>query len=311
MSGSLQPWAAVLFVGAVLSVGVYAVGVIDGLIAGAVSARRGAKTSTPFVAPVRDASLLLVQRRTDTERPDAQAWALAPALLAGLAAVGIAVVPFDADLAAADIGSGFVLFAAAVAFVMVAVYLHGWSANSAFSIVGGYRFIASALSYQIPFLLALLATALPAESLSVGEIVRAQEGLWNVVRQPLGLPLYLVVAAGVTFWGPLNFPDAPELGGGTTLEASGSARLLWSVARAALLVAIAVMGAAAFMGGWLGPVLPGPVWMSVKTLLLLAVLVLVRHLIVRVRLERFVIIAWTVLIPLSLADVFLTGVLIL
>jgi NADH-quinone oxidoreductase subunit H len=204
-----------------------------------------------------------------------------------------------------------VLFAAAVAFVMVAVYLHGWSANSAFSIVGGYRFIASALSYQIPFLLALLATALPAESLSVGEIVRAQEGLWNVVRQPLGLPLYLVVAAGVTFWGPLNFPDAPELGGGTTLEASGSARLLWSVARAALLVAIAVMGAAAFMGGWLGPVLPGPVWMSVKTLLLLAVLVLVRHLIVRVRLERFVIIAWTVLIPLSLADVFLTGVLIL
>jgi NADH-quinone oxidoreductase subunit H len=310
VSPFLEPWEAVAFVGAVLVVGVYAAEVLDRFVGLVVS---GARIWWPTVlaSPLHDASLLLIQRRTDTERPDAQAWALAPALLAGLAAVGIAVVPFDADLAAADIGSGFVLFAAAVAFVMVAVYLHGWSANSTFSLVGGYRFIAAALSFQIPFLLALLATALPAESLSVGEIVRAQEGLWNVVRQPLGLPLYLVVAAGVTFWGPLNFPDAADLGGGTTLEVSGPARLLWLVARAAMLVAVAVMGAAAFLGGWLGPILPGPLWMALKTLLLLFVLILARHLIVRVRLEHFVVVAWTVLIPLALIDVFVSGVLLL
>jgi NADH-quinone oxidoreductase subunit H len=310
VSPFLEPWEAVAFVGAVLVVGVYAAEVLDRFVGLVVS---GARFGWPtvLVSPLHDASLLLIQRRTDTERPDAQAWALAPALLAGLAAVGIAVVPFDADLAAADIGSGFVLFAAAVAVVMVAVYLHGWSANSTFSLVGGYRFIAAALSFQIPFLLALLATALPAESLSVGEIVRAQEDLWNVVRQPLGLPLYLVVAAGVTFWGPLNFPDAADLGGGTTLEVSGPARLLWPVARAAMLVAVAVMGAAAFLGGWLGPILPGPLWMALKTLFLLFVLILARHLIVRVRLEHFVVVAWTVLIPLALIDVFVSGVLLL
>lgn len=310
MSPFLEPWEAVAFVGAVLVVGVYAAEVLDRFVGLVVS---GARFGWPtvLVSPLHDASLLLIQRRTDTERPDAQAWALAPALLAGLAAVGIAVVPFDADLAAADIGSGFVLFAAAVAVVMVAVYLHGWSANSTFSLVGGYRFIAAALSFQIPFLLALLATALPAESLSVGEIVRAQGDLWNVVRQPLGLPLYLVVAAGVTFWGPLNFPDAADLGGGTTLEVSGPARLLWLVARAAMLVAVAVMGAAAFLGGWLGPILPGPLWMALKTLFLLFVLILARHLIVRVRLEHFVVVAWTVLIPLALIDVFVSGVLLL
>jgi NADH-quinone oxidoreductase subunit H len=310
VSPFLEPWEAVAFVGAVLVVGVYAAEVLDRFVGLVVS---GARFGWPtvLVSPLHDASLLLIQRRTDTERPDAQAWALAPALLAGLAAVGIAVVPFDADLAAADIGSGFVLFAAAVAVVMVAVYLHGWSANSTFSLVGGYRFIAAALSFQIPFLLALLATALPAESLSVGEIVRAQGDLWNVVRQPLGLPLYLVVAAGVTFWGPLNFPDAADLGGGTTLEVSGPARLLWLVARAAMLVAVAVMGAAAFLGGWLGPILPGPLWMALKTLFLLFVLILARHLIVRVRLEHFVVVAWTVLIPLALIDVFVSGVLLL
>jgi NADH-quinone oxidoreductase subunit H len=310
MSPFLEPWEAVAFVGTVLFVGVYAAEVLDRLVGLVVSGTRP-RWPTVLASPWHDAALLLIQRRTDTERPDAQAWALAPALLAGLAAVGIAVVPFDADLAAADIGSGFVLFAAAVAFVMVAVYLHGWSANSTFSLVGGYRFIAAALSFQIPFLLALLATALPAESLAVGEIVRAQEGLWNVVRQPLGLPLYLVVAAGVTFWGPLNFPDAADLGGGTTLEVSGPARLLWLVARTSMLVAVAVMGAAAFLGGWLGPILPGPLWMALKTLLLLFVLILARHLIVRVRLEHFVVVAWTVLIPLALIDVFVSGVLLL
>jgi len=310
VTGYLQPWAAVGFVGAVLLVGIYAVAVLDRLIGNAVSGT-STRFATELASPLRDASLLLLQRRTESERPDAEAWALAPALLAGLAAVGVAVVPFDSGLAAADIESGFVLFAAAVAFVMVAVYLHGWSANSTFSIIGGYRFVAAALSYQIPFLLALLATALPAESLAVGEIVRAQEGLWNVVRQPLGLPLYLVVAAGVSFWGPLNFPDSAELGGGTRLEVSGVARLMWLVARSAMLVAVAVMGAAAFLGGWLGPILPGPVWMALKTLVLLLVLTIARHLIVRVRLERFVVVSWAILIPLSLVDVFASGVLLL
>jgi NADH-quinone oxidoreductase subunit H len=240
-----------------------------------------------------------------------QAWWFAPALLLGLAAVALAVVPFGPETAVADSRSGFVIFAAAVAFVMVAVYLHGWAANSMPSLIGGYRFIALALSYQIPFLLALLATALPAESLAVGEIVRAQEPLWNVVRQPLGLPIYLVVGVGVAFWGPLNLPDARDVGGGTEIEVSGAPLLLWRVARAAMLVSIAAMGAAAWLGGWFGPWLPGPAWMALKTVLILVVLVSSRHLFARVRLEQFVTVAWAVLIPLALVDVFVSGVLLL
>ncbi|CAN5596820.1 hypothetical protein BH24ACT26_BH24ACT26_05920 [soil metagenome] len=305
-----SPWIAPALVGAALAAGVYVVAVLDQLLAAWVS---GAPTQTgrALLAPIRRTAVLLLQRRSDTERPDAEAWALAPALLAGLAAAGLAVVPLDRDLAAADAAAGFVLFAASVAFVMVAVFLHGWSANSTFSVLGGYRFVAQALSYQIPFLLALLATALPAESLAVGDIVESQRSLWNVVRQPLGLPLYLVVGIGVTFWGPLNLPDSADLAGGTTLEVSGTPLLLWRVARAAMLVAVAAMGAAAFLGGWLGPWLPGPLWVVLKTLLLLMVLVAARHLLARVRLERFVVVAWTLLIPLALVDVFVSGVFLL
>ncbi|MGH2601648.1 MAG: NADH-quinone oxidoreductase subunit H, partial [Dehalococcoidia bacterium] len=125
------------------------------------------------------------------------------------------------------------------------------------------------------------------------------------------LPIYLVVGLAVSFWGPLNLPDATDLADGTSVEDSGIARLLWKAARAALLVAVAAMGAAGFLGGWWGPWLPGPIWTLLKTLGLLLVLIGVGHLLPRVRIQRFVMVAWVVLIPLALANVFLSGALLL
>ena len=306
----VAPGVAVVWVAVAMAIGVYAVAVIDGiagrLVAGA--RRRGVGV---VLDPPRTVVLLLMQRRHRTERADAQGWALAPALLGGLAATGLAVVPVARGTAVADPGTGFVVFATAIAFVMIAVFLHGWSPNSLFPLIGAYRYGAQALSLQIPFLLAMLATALPAESLAVMDIVEAQGDLWNVVRQPLGLPIYLMVGVGVGFWGPLNFPDGADLVGGTSAEDAGTDRLAWEVARAAMLFAIAAMGAAVFLGGWWGPLLPGPVWMALKTLCLLVVMVASRHLVARVRIEPFVIVCWTVFIPLALVNIFVSGALLL
>lgn len=304
------PEVAVLVVGATLAAGVYLVAVLDRLI-GAIVAGGVVRWGAVLTGPARSAALLLLQQRRTTERIDAPGWALAPALLAGLAAVALALVPLAPDLVVADPATGFVVFSAAIAFVMIAVFLHGWSPNSAFPLHGAYRYSAQALSFQIPFLLAMLATALPAESLSIVDIVAAQESVWNVVRQPMGLPLYLIVGIGVSFWGPLNLPDAADLGEGTSAEDSGAARLLWKVARAAMLVAVSAMGAAGFLGGWWGPWLPGPVWVLVKTLAVLVVLIASGHLLARVRIERFVVVAWAVLIPLALVNIFVSGALLL
>lgn len=306
----MEPAAAVGFVAAAMAVGVYAVAVIDGvavrLVAGASRIDRSV-----LLDPPRMFVLLLVQRRRRTERPDAPGWALAPGLLGGLAATGLAVVPVAPGAAIADPSTGFVVFAAAIAFVMIAVFLHGWSPNSLFPLIGAYRYGAQALSLQIPFLLAMLATALPAESLAVTDIVEAQADLWNVVRQPLGLPIYLMVGVGVSFWGPLNLPDGADVIGGTSAESAGSDLLAWEVARAAMLVAIASMGAAAFLGGWSGPWLPGAAWTLLKSLSLLVVLVASRHLLARVRIEPFVVACWVVFIPLALVNIFVSGALLL
>ena len=297
---------SLIAIGVTLIAGVYLVAVLDRVL-GAAAAGTPFRPLRAFAEPAMSAAQLLVQQRRTTERPDAAGWVFAPALFLGLAAVALAMVPLAPDLVVADPATGFVVFSAAIAFVMIAVFLHGWSPNSPFALHGAYRYGAQALSFQIPFLLAMLATALPAESLSIVDIVRAQEPLWNVVRQPMGLALYLIVGVAVSFWGPLNLPDGSDLVDGTSVEDSGMGRLLWKLARAAMLVAVAAMGAAGFLGGWFGPVLPGPVWVVLKTLLLLVVLVASGHLLARVRIESFVTVAWAILIPLALLNVFVSG----
>ena len=303
--GSVLLWVG--WIAVALGAGAYITAVLDVVIRRAV-ARQPVRVAAALALPARSAALLVLQRPTRTERPDAALWLLAPALIVGIAAGTLAAIPAAPSSAASMIDGGIVYFGALMALVMVAVFLNGWAANSLFPLVGGYRFVALALSYEMPLALVLIGAALPAQSLSIDAIVRSQTGLWNVVRQPLGLPLYLVAALGLAFRGPLDMPDAADLAGGTTAERSGIDLLLWRVARDALLVAIAAMGAAAFLGGWMGPWLPGPVWLTVKTLALVALLLLVSQLVGRVRLERFVVIAWAVLIPLALLDVFAAGV---
>ena len=310
MSSYISPAWAVVVMAPVLVLGVYVVAVLDRVAARFVAERR-VGIAGAALAPLTAAAVALRQRPTRTEHPDAQAWALAPALLMGCAAVGLAVIPMGPSASVADPDSGFVVYSAAIAFVMVAVYLHGWSPNSTFPLIGGYRFIAQALSFQIPFLLVLLGPALPAESLAIGDFVDAQDTLWNVVRQPLGLPIFLIVAAAVTFSAPADLPDATDLAGGTLAEVSGRDRALWRAARAALLVTVAAMGATAFLGGWQGPVLPGWAWVVVKTLAVLTVLVGASHAFARVRIERFVVFCWVVLLPLSLVNIFVAGAFLL
>lgn len=310
MSAWVTVLLAVAMVGGALLAGVYATAVLD-LMVGRWIARAPVRPVDTLAAPARSAALLLLQQRTRTERPDVALWAFAPAFLGALAAASLVVIPLSPMLRLPDMESGIVYFGAAMAMVMIAVYLNGWSANSTFPLLGAYRFVAQALSYEMPLALVLIAAALPAESLSVTEIIRSQEGLWNVVRQPLGLPIYLVAGLGLAFWGPLATSDAADLAGGTSAELSGAQLVLWRAARAAVLVAVAAMGAAVFLGGWWGPWLPGAVWMVVKTLLLLTVMVGAGHLLARVRLERFVVISWAILIPLALLDVFASGLLAL
>lgn len=301
----LAPPLAVALVVAVLGAGALGVATLRRVLAVRVAGQPGAWVAA--AGPWHEARSLVRQQVVATERPDRATWVLAPAGYLGLAAAALAVVPLGAGVVVADPRTGIVVFGAAEALAIVVVFLHGWSPNSPLALVGAYRFVGVALSYELLSMFVLIAAALPAESLSIGAVVESQAGLWNVVRQPLGLPLWLVVTWGVTFSGPLAVVDGADLAGGGAVEDSGLPRLAWAGARAAMVVVFALAGAAVFLGGWHGPVLPGPLWVALKAAVLVAVVVAGDVGLARLGAQRFVGLAWTVLLPLAFLDLLVAG----
>ena len=242
-----------------------------------------------------------------TEHPDLAAWRLAPAAYLGLAAAGLALVPVAADRAAVDVEAGIVVWGAVESLTVIAVFLHGWSSNSLLPLLGAYRFVAIGLSVMLVSMFVLIGAALPAESLRLTAIVESQRGLWNAVRQPLGLPLFLLLGLAITLRGPMDYADSADLAGGTSAEDSGAPRLAWQFARAAMLVAFATMAATVFLGGPLGPLLPGPVWLLLKAGFVAALLVALGRLLARPDASRMLTFIWVVLLPLSFLDLAIAG----
>jgi NADH-quinone oxidoreductase subunit H len=262
------------------------------------------------VSPWPDVARLLVQRRRTTTAPDALLWRTGGAGLLVAAALMVAVVPMG-DGVVADLPVGVVWFNAMDVLLWAFVWLAGWGAAGALSLVGGYRFLAQALAYELPLMFALVAPAVAAASLDVREVVAAQAGLWHVVEMPVAFGVYLLSVAAFSLWGPFAAPAARELGGGVLAELSGVDRLLVLAGRHALLAAGSAFAVPLFLGGGAGPLLPGWTWQLVKTLAVLLVLVAVRRRLPLVRPERFAEVGWVVLIPLTLLQLLITSLVVL
>jgi len=260
-----------------------------------------------LLAPLGEAARLFAQQSVTTERPDSANQIIAPVGWFVVAVAGMTVVPFAPGIAVANLDAGVVLWGSCEALTIILVFLHGWSPNSILPLMGGYRFVAIALPAMLLSMFVLIGTTLPAQSLSVTAIVEAQTPLWNVVRQPLGLPLFLLLGLTIGLRGPFDYADSADLATGTSAEISGRARLGWQVARLAMTTAVAAMAATAFLGGYLGPWLPGPIWLAVKTGFVLLLMVVLGRGLARMPAPRMMTMLWTVLLPLSFIDLVIAG----
>ena len=271
---------------------------------GALAAGRLARSLTH---PLYRSLALIRQQAITTERPDRLTWRLAPMLYFSLALIALGLVPFVENRALIQTEAGIVVWGTLEAFTVVAIFLHGWSSNSLLPLIGGYRFVAIGLTIMLVSMFVLIAVALPAQSLSIQAVVESQRGLWNVVRQPLGLPLFLLLGLALGLRGPFDYADSADLAGGTSVEDSGTLRAAWQLARAAMLVAFAAMASAVFLGGPLGPWLPGPVWMGLKMAVLLVVLVAAGRVFARFDPARMLTLVWVLLLPLAFLDLAISG----
>jgi NADH-quinone oxidoreductase subunit H len=263
-----------------------------------------------LAVPARETARLLVGQRRRTVAADRVLGCAGAALLPVAALLAAAVVPLGVR-PVADLSVGVVWFNAMEVLAWAAVWTVGWGANSALSLIGGYRFIAQGLAYELPHMFAIITAALGAESLRITTIVEAQRGLWFVVLMPVAFGVYLLSAAAMAFWGPFDAPVGQDLAGGAAAELSGVDRLLFAGGRWLLLVAAAAMAVPLFLGGGAGPLLPAWAWVVVKTAGVLALLVWLRHRVPTVRMDRFVEFSWIVLIPLTIAQALVVALVVL
>lgn len=273
---------------------------------GALAARAGSG-SGGMLRPAGEVARLLRQRRRVPVEADRLLWHVGGAGLLVTAALMVAVVPLG-EWTIFDLDVGVMWFNAMDVMVWAWVWLAGWGANSAHSLAGGYRFLAHGLGYELPLMFALVAPAIAAESLNVGRVAAAQDGLWFAVWMPVAFLVYLLGVAAFSVLGPFAPAIGADIAGGARAELSGVDRLVFEVGRYALLAAGAAFAVPMFLGGGAGPLLPAWAWVLVKTGVVLAVLVWLRRRLPAFRPDLFMEVGWMVLLPAVLLQDLLVAV---
>jgi NADH-quinone oxidoreductase subunit H len=209
-----------------------------------------------------------------------------------------------------------VLFITAVASISVyGIVLAGWSSNNKYATLGGIRSTAQMISYELALGLSFIGPILMAGSLSLAEIVQQQQVLvWFFVLQPLGGMIFLISTLAEVNRAPFDMPEAEqELTAGYHTEYSGMKFALFFMAEYIKMIAVAVIAATLYFGGYLGPFVDrfpflGPIYLLIKVLILLFFMIWVRATLPRLRYDRLMAFGWKLLLPLSLVNVMIIAV---
>lgn len=274
-----------------------------------VARAQGTSMRSGAARPVFEVARLMRQRRRTTVAADVLLWRIGCSGLVVVALLKAAVIPVGTWVLA-DIKVGVVWFNAMDVLVWAVVWLIGWGANSAHALAGGYRFLAQAVSYELPLMFALVTPVVAAQSLRVSDVVDAQGELWFITWMPVAFVVFCVSVVAFSSWGPFATAASDDIAGGILTDVSGVDRLLIVAGRYALLTTGAAFAVALFLGGGAGPLLPDWLWTLVKTLLLLAAFIVVSHRLPAVRPDRLAEVAWVVGLPIILLQTLFVSIVV-
>jgi NADH-quinone oxidoreductase subunit H len=208
-----------------------------------------------------------------------------------------------------DLGLFFVLAVMGVA--VIGPLMAGWSSGNKYSLLGGLRTAAQLMAYEMPMLLSAASVAMAAGSLSLPGILDAWHWYW-LPWQLIGGVVFFTAGLAELQRPPFDMPVADsEIIFGAYTEYTGLRFALFLLAEYAGIVLLCLLTSVLFLGGWHGPFDDqhvGWLWMLIKTMLLAFVVIWLRVSYPRLRADQLQKLAWTVLIPLSLAQLALTGV---
>jgi NADH-quinone oxidoreductase subunit H len=248
--------------------------------------------------------------------------ALAPAIMIITALASIAIIPFgDVEngfgskfgLYGIDVNIGILYAFAFGSLAFYGLLLGGWASGSKYSFLGAMRAAAQLISYEVSLGLSLIGVVMMAGSLSLVDIVKAQDTVWYVLPQFVGFLIFTVAGFAETNRPPFDLPEADaELVGGYNTEFGGMRFGSFFLAEYINMVVIAGLASAMFFGGWMGPGPSGldPLWMVLKMFAVVVFFIWIRATMPRLRYDQLMSFGWKILLPLATLNLLVTAVLV-
>ena len=275
-----------------------------------------------LLQPVADAVKLIFKEELTPAKADKVLFFWAPVITMVPSIIIAAVIPWGPTiemfgrtikLSVAEINVGVLYLMSIASIAVYGIVLAGWSSNNKYAMLGGLRSSAQMISYEISLGLSFATVIVLANSMNMTEIVEAQKSFWYVLIQPVGAIIFWIATLAEVNRAPFDMPEAEqELTAGYHSEYSGMKFALFFMAEYQKMIVVSAILAALYFGGYLGPFVDrfpwlGPIYMIIKTVILLGVMIWVRASWPRLRYDRLMAFGWKILLPLALGITFVTA----
>ena len=287
-----------------------------------------------LLQPIADGLKLMLKEDIVPSGADRLIFTMAPIITLIPAFIVFAVIPFgptisilgrDVSLYITDLNIGVLYVLSVSSIGILGVILGGWASNSKYPLLGALRSAAQMVSYEVALGFSIIGVLMLSGSLSLVDIVESQRdaGFWYVFLQPVGFILFFICGIAETNRAPFDLPEAEtELVAGFHTEYSGFRFSLFFLAEYASMIVISSMAVTLFWGGWLRPfpnvealafldLIPSVLWFGLKVLIFLYLYLWFRASWPRYRYDQLMNLGWLYLLPIAIANVIVTAVLIL
>jgi NADH-quinone oxidoreductase subunit H len=290
-------------------------------VLGAIQRRQGPMTVGPFglLQPIADGIKLFTKETIIPSQANKGVFILAPIMLFALSVVAWAVIPFDKGWVLANVNVGILYLLAISSMGVYGVIMAGWASNSRYAFLGGLRSASQMVSYEVSMGLIIVTILLCTGSLNLQEIVLADRPFWMQVWLFPMLIVFLISILAETNRAPFDLPEGEsEITGGFMVEYSAMTYAMFFLGEYANMILMSAMTTVLFLGGWLPPFgmsflafVPGIIWFSLKTALVLFFFIWSRGTLPRFRYDQLMRLGWKIFLPLTLFWVVATAGLLL
>ena len=268
--------------------------------------------------PLADAMKLVLKEDILPSWADRRVYWLAPLAVFIPSLLLWAAIPVGRDLALANLELGLFYIVAISVLSVMGLLMAGWGSANKYAMLGGLRAAGQLVSYEIPFIMAILAVAMLVQSLSLETIVDGQRNFAYILVQPLGLFIFLTAGLAELGRTPFDIHHAEsELVGGPFIEYSGAHWAVFFLAEYINTFTIGALTVLLFLGGWRWPAMPfdgfahstlSVIWFLAKTYAVILFIFWIRGTYPRLRIDQLMAFGWKLLVPLSFVNIVITGI---